>query len=542
MDLSLGQFSQTDFAPSNFGRKGVMSVNSSRVAEDKGPGPFNEFMVDPKSRSDKASSAQKNKPQVVELNEEVLGFTKQTAIQSFLLQMHEELGVEPEQVVMAFLNMDEEALQAAPEDSVDDFIKNLDLNKAAEPEAKKLYNEMLTMTAAASMNEYLRAMDSTAQMEVLSERVSNQRHLDSTLEDMRNRFFRPELTQKNQEPISLEKNMAAPEPEGDKGRGRAYAGAGASAAAMAAYGVKKGNQGADMAKEAASPEGQIKSSIFEAPKMDSQKAVAQMKAHEINAQQNLNKSGLGVEQSGSQGMALGSSAGDFTDGESSDSFMNKDGHKAAFDTQKSTKAQGEEFKIESSDGKAAQATNASLQATKDVKPTFTVTTPEATESDVNENVKEIISRAEFLSRKGGGEMKIQLKPEGLGEVNLKVNSKNGQVSIQMVTQTEETRKILEKGLGDLRHNLMTQKLNVESIRVESSQNTQLADQQQDPQDRSSQERFLQDFQNRNHAFRHGMFDLNPARVPGSQTDGDSVESSDRSRDKRNADRRLDLVA
>ena len=83
-----------------------------------------------------------------------------------------------------------------------------------------------------------------------------------------------------------------------------------------------------------------------------------------------------------------------------------------------------------------------------------------------ENAQDMVDQARVLIRRGGGEMKVRLNPDGLGQVELKVDVKNGVVNIQMVADHSEAKKALEKGIGDLKSNLALHLLNVESVKVE----------------------------------------------------------------------------
>src|SRR5262249_11729949 len=47
------------------------------------------------------------------------------------------------------------------------------------------------------------------------------------------------------------------------------------------------------------------------------------------------------------------------------------------------------------------------------------------------NTRQVVETAQLLAQKGGGSMKIQLRPEGLGFVELKVGVNAGKVDIQM---------------------------------------------------------------------------------------------------------------
>ncbi|MBX7231958.1 MAG: flagellar hook-length control protein FliK [Bdellovibrionales bacterium] len=151
-----------------------------------------------------------------------------------------------------------------------------------------------------------------------------------------------------------------------------------------------------------------------------------------------------------------------------------------------------------------------------VKNSFGVN-PQPNPVQTASNVKEIISHAQFLAQKGGGEMKITLAPEGLGEVSMKVAVNSGQVSIQMVAESNEAKKIIEKGLVDLKSSLLSHDLKVNHIRVDTPGDiSKQMTQNQDDSQRQFAQQFMQQFQQENNEWRRGFFDLPGAKIYRSQ--------------------------
>jgi flagellar hook-length control protein FliK len=121
----------------------------------------------------------------------------------------------------------------------------------------------------------------------------------------------------------------------------------------------------------------------------------------------------------------------------------------------------------------------------------------------NENINNITDNAKTLIAKGGGEMKIQLRPEGMGDVLLKVKVQNGQVGIQMTTDSHDTKKLLEAGLNDLKLNLAEHKLSLHNINVDVSSdslNNSLNNMNRDMQREQARD-FLGQFREYNQAMR-----------------------------------------
>jgi hypothetical protein len=82
------------------------------------------------------------------------------------------------------------------------------------------------------------------------------------------------------------------------------------------------------------------------------------------------------------------------------------------------------------------------------------------------NIQQIMKQAQYMIKKGGGESKIQMNPEGLGEIHMKVVVNEGKVDLQMTTDNKETKKLIESSLGDLKANLGQHKLSVDQVRVD----------------------------------------------------------------------------
>lgn len=82
------------------------------------------------------------------------------------------------------------------------------------------------------------------------------------------------------------------------------------------------------------------------------------------------------------------------------------------------------------------------------------------------NVRQVMNQAQYLIKNGGGEMKVQMSPEGLGSIELKVLVSNGKVNVQMLTENKEVKNAIENSMADLKNSLSAQKLSVEHIKVD----------------------------------------------------------------------------
>jgi hypothetical protein len=94
------------------------------------------------------------------------------------------------------------------------------------------------------------------------------------------------------------------------------------------------------------------------------------------------------------------------------------------------------------------------------------------------NLKQILNQAQYMIRKGGGIVNVQMNPEGLGKVQLTVLVENGKVNLALSAQTDEAKKLLEGGISELKSQLSQHKLLVENVRVDVTHSARNPDQQQ----------------------------------------------------------------
>lgn len=87
-------------------------------------------------------------------------------------------------------------------------------------------------------------------------------------------------------------------------------------------------------------------------------------------------------------------------------------------------------------------------------------------ADHEANIKELMAQASVLVKKGGGEMRVKMSPEGMGDIHLKISLNEGRVQVQMQAETTEAKKAIESGLADLKSSLAAQKLAVDNVKVD----------------------------------------------------------------------------
>jgi flagellar hook-length control protein FliK len=80
-------------------------------------------------------------------------------------------------------------------------------------------------------------------------------------------------------------------------------------------------------------------------------------------------------------------------------------------------------------------------------------------------VAELSTNVSFHAHKGGGEMSIVLHPDDMGEVKLKVGTKNGKVEVQVTADNEDVAKLLRGGSKELESSLRAQNLSLAKFEV-----------------------------------------------------------------------------
>lgn len=90
----------------------------------------------------------------------------------------------------------------------------------------------------------------------------------------------------------------------------------------------------------------------------------------------------------------------------------------------------------------------------------------------SESVAGLRGAVQELSRQGGGEIQIRLKPEALGEIKLQVATRGSQVGIKIQAENPQAARVIEQSLDSLRDRLRDQNLKLGHIEFSSgSQNS-----------------------------------------------------------------------
>lgn len=144
------------------------------------------------------------------------------------------------------------------------------------------------------------------------------------------------------------------------------------------------------------------------------------------------------------------------------------------------------------------------------------------------NIQQIMNQAQYLIKKGGGEMNVQMNPEGLGQIHLKVLVSEGKVNLQMAAETSEAKKTIESGLAELKSSLAAHKLSVDNVKVDvvNSTSTDVATQNQsknqsdmsNPQQRDGTRQFWNQFQEQfgSRSYRDNLNEVSNSRGYGAK--------------------------
>lgn len=430
------------------------------------------------------------------------------SMREFLGKMKTEFGIEPQQIVKAFANLDPSALQASPDQTADAVLAQLGLMPEQLPKAEAFYREMLIQTGESALTETMAGVGAGVTLKVLSEQDLAMDKLQKSILSLNDAFAR---------------------------RGELGPGSSVVAASLAQTSTPTSVDSAELGF-----------------KTDADIAIEK----ENKSTSKLASLGAALSAASAE---LAASSGATSSGGSNGSGSGSENPKS--DTSGSEITKSKEFgSIESA--LAASGFSTLSGAEKSATPLMagtstaaalaaTIANPEGDGSAAN--AQNLVRNAQILMKNGGGEMKMQLKPEGVGEVTLKVAVKDGQVAIQMMTENDSAKKILESNLDDLKTSLAQHKLHVDALKIEVG--TDLAKQrfeqsQQDhnrDQARQMAQDFMGQFREDRQGFRQGFFDQSgfknyrqPNRNPLPTIE--PVVTTNESQQKSAGERRLNLVA
>ncbi len=522
---------------------------------------------------------------VNKINESTVGenplnaLSQRIAMKNFLTKMQKELDINPEELIQAFSTMTAEELMSPPEESLEKLLNNLDLTVDESAKAKTYFHTMLKQTASTSMADYLKESNSDLSIKVLSKKDLQNNRMQKDISSMSDRFFVDQQAVKEngskqtamatatatgllgQEEVA---KQASPDSQSDNAFFNLSKSAKSESSSLSS-GVDQGLASdagkldvSGMTKVAPKEASALKGLVI--PESLPKPEGAALSSENVMGQFTDNVSELNMENLSPKGISQGltsdsmklapqsfeaeigkvevASEANIENGEMSSLGLNAG--KESNEQNLSGDDQGGDQGLQYSQAKASESQSGNQ------KEFMVESRPQATEVEESENVREVVNQARLMVKKGGGEMKVQMTPHGLGEVTLKVNVENGAVNVEMLTDSQDTKKILEKGMSELKATLASHKLNVEEIKVDTSADLMgdLKDKQEDAERHFAQQ-FMGEFRRNNQSWRNGFYGMTGARAYSSQTQDEAenplLNTNNNKRTSR-AEGRLDLVA
>lgn len=510
--------------------------------------PINERMLNAPVNADPAFKLSLVNDKVVAGGQDEGGvdsLTRRVVWNDFLRKMKDDLGVSADDVLKAFASLSEEELAAPPLKTVDSVVAALGLNDQQSQLAKVYFNELVSKTKSGSMSEEIGKSQRQINLTLMSQREALRKTLSKSLEQMNQNFFMKDAPKASPE--------ASPE---------------ASLAAVPQQTLLRPETSAPVVKTpmvevaAPSPQNKLPEMGIAAPTKNFDTAAIQNT--EVPVAKPTDKNTLDemirqfyAPQSKIQTLKAGemaaAPAGPPAQQLKMDSpvvpavGMNSTGSLKGLleDLSMSSGDSTEDDKDFTSDasfltpGMKLDAGNTNVNGPR---PEFQAELNKAAERPMG--VSDLVDKAQIMVHEGGGEMKVTLTPDGLGEVAMKVSVNEGKVQVHMITESDEAKRLIERQLGDLKSQLHSNQLQVDTIKIDTATNLgkQLEQQYQDAQRQATQtawEQFRQD----NQGWRRSFFEVPSARLYKGQGDAlRDVEAPSNLSSRKNVNRRLDLVA
>ena len=475
---------------------------------------------------------------------------------SFLHKMKEKLGVSAQDILSSFKSLNQEELKQPPEQNIAKMVQQLGLNDQQAAMAHQFFKELIVRTDSQPLNQDARMGLLTGPLAATSQQEMRQQKTEQSLQQMNNQFFMkpqasqarqvPQASQERQVPQAEQKNMmvekndlaaiSAAEPSENTAPGMVIPAEVMKASAaspevptasmkqVAEAKVTKAFTSKTPAwQEANEAQAPSQQSVAAAPlfnsKMMPKTVVAATPSFDPNASAIPNATP--APNTPIPVMPLAPAFGGAPERNHDDGNDDNANTNVMLDGDEAVTGNHKAFTINNNEAQNGKELGKAM-------PTMAV--------------PDFVQQAHVMMKDGGGEMQVVLTPEGLGEVAMKVSVKDGKVNVEMVTQSDEAKKVLESTFHALRDGLSTHHLNLETIKIDtaSSLSTQLEQQYKDAQ-RNQAQQFLEQFHQDNRGWRQSYFDIPGAQVYRSQTDRTAVGPANLTKSSAGS-RRLDLVA
>jgi flagellar hook-length control protein FliK len=555
------------------GKAEAASVESDALPLQPAPpalnGPINERIVTGKPVAEPAlvPTGAKEAPSMPQ-DEGIDSLTRRVVWNDFLRKMKDDLGVSAEDVLSAFASLSDEELAEPPQETVNTVVAALGLSAEQSQMAKNYFTELVNKTKSSSMGEELGKSQRQINLTLMSQREAQRKSLNRSIDQLSSNFFmkNPQGPQAALTQAQVQQMQAA----GDE-KQKAAAPAGlemievAAPSAAAVPGMAVSAPPADFPAASAAPAADImaKAAPMEAPAAAPMDAVApKVKAEPKNTIDEMVRQFLSPqakietlkagEMSAAPAVAAQAGAAPAAGADTAAQTAAAAGSMSAGslkgmleDLSSSLDSDGDdEYSSDASYLTAGLAGEHKIANLNGPSPEFQAELNKAAKEPMS--VPDLVDKAQIMVHEGGGEMKVTLTPEGMGEVAMKVSVNEGKVQVQMITESDEAKKLIERQLGELKSSLHSNHLSLDTIKIDTATNLgkQLEQQYQDAQRQATQtawEQFRQD----NQGWRRSFFETPSAKLYKGQGEAPrdvQAPSSVNASNRKNANRRLDLVA
>ncbi len=354
----------------------------------------------------------------------------QKPIAQFMASLENELGVSRDRLVKAFEQLTPGQMQMPPEQTMVQVIKNLNLDSTDESKALGMYSKMLAQ---------MQMIDKKDQMPMANITVPPAGLLKPEAKEVASKYGQ-NLGPSNH--AELKNQMVQVKPEAKEGI-IAVPNDVSTSAEVSAPLVRAESKGQEFEQGQSQARGQGQESQTPMP----QQALNQYKAHSESPKANVS----GHEKSAQMSKLQTDTRAVLSDRKAdlADAMSN----------------------VTTVDSNVVKAQPGSDLAMVGGSKAVSGLHGESRMDSKHEAIQSIINNAQMLAQKGGGEMKMTLKPEHLGEIQLKVAMDGPRVDIQMVTERSEVKKLIEQGAHELRHGLAQHSLSMEKLDVSVNDKT-----------------------------------------------------------------------
>lgn len=465
--------------------------------------------------------------------------TRRVVWNDFLRKMKDDLDVSAEDVLSAFAELSDEELAQPPQETINAVVTALGLNAEQSQTAKNYLSDLIAKTKSNSMGEELGKSQKQINLTLMSQREAQRKTINRGVDQLQQNFFmkNPQasagmMTQAQVAALSA-KGEAAAAMGRPAGRDMEMTTIAAPASEIPGMNVSAPPTNfPQVPGEKAEPKNTIDEMVraFLSPQTKTGTLKAgEMSAAPVAAAVAGGASAVGADTA-MQAAAAGSLSAGSVKGLLEDLTSGKDSEEDG------------EYSSDASFLGAGLAGEAKNQNVAAPSAEFQAEMTKMAKEPIS--VPDLVDKAQIMVHEGGGEMKVTLTPDGMGEVAMKVSVHEGKVQVQMITESDEAKKLIERQLGELKSSLHANDLKLDTIKIDTASNLgkQLEQQYQDAQRQQTQtawEQFRQD----NQGWRRSQFETPSAKLYKGQGDAPrDLQAPNVTAQRKNINRRLDLVA